>query len=95
MTVKEFIQKVEEKNFYCLGDIEDIKGDYKCVSEHQDLDQHHWYSTAINVYKVEDGFVGVWGLFQIFPECENPYDFEIACEAFEMKEIPSVTYVEK
>lgn len=95
MTVKEFIQAIEDGNFCSLGDIKSIEGDFECVSEHQDLNQHYWYSTAVDVYKLEDGFVGVWGLFQIFSETSIASDFGITCKAFEMEAVPSITYREK
>lgn len=95
MKVKEFIQKVEEGNFKHLGYIEEIEGDFQCVAEHIELNEHRWYSTAVDVYKLEDGFVGVWGLFQMFSELNIASDFDITCEAYEMEEVPSVKYIPK
>lgn len=95
MKVKEFIQKVNEGNFNALFYIDQIEGDYELVEEHINLDEHRWYSTATDIYKLEDGFVGVRGLFQMFSELSIPSDFNIICEAFEMKAVPSVTYIRK
>ena len=95
MKVKEFIQKVNEGNFNALFYIDQIEGDYELVEEHINLDEHRWYSTAVDVYKLEDGFVGVWGLFQIFSEMSCADDFNIVCHAFEMEEVPSVRYIRK
>lgn len=83
-------------NAYChsLWQAEDIIPiDVPQVSEGLKLDQHRWYSTAINVYKCEDGFVGVWGAYQSFSEMQMWEDLDVICEAFPMKEIQTVTYV--
>lgn len=92
MKVKEFIQAIEDDEFFSLREVDTIEGDYTRVASNLDVSQHRWYSTAMNVYKLEDGFVGVWGLFQIFYEMNVASDFDIVCEAFEVEEVPSVKY---
>ena len=95
MKVKDFIQAVNEGQYNCLFKVDQIEGDYVQVVSHQNLIEYRWYSTATDVYKLEDGFVGVRGLFQMFSELSIPSDFNIICEAFEMKAVPSVTYIRK
>lgn len=95
MTVKEFINIIDKRNFYHLDYVEDIEGDFEQVACRLDLDEHRWYSIATDVYKLEDGFVGVRGLYQMFNEMNIPTDFDIVCYAFEMEEVPTVTYKRK
>lgn len=72
-----------------------IPFDIPQVAEGLKLDEHRWYSTAINVYKCEDGFVGVWGAYQSFSEMQMWKDLDVICEAFPMKPIETITYVEE
>jgi len=91
MKVQEAIKKINEEPIYSIFLADDVI-DGKVVAEHQDLSQHRWYSTAMRVYQVEDGFVGVWGLFQIFSESSYYKDFDIRCEASEVFPEPSIHY---
>ena len=96
MKVKEFIDFVNENEFWCLNDLdnsdlEEIK-DVIMVDEGLFLDKHRWYSTAVDVYKLEDGFVGVWGVNDVYSEWSYVEDLNIKCGASEMIEVPTVTY---
>ena len=95
MKVKELITLVNNNFFYSLHDLDEIENLPKCVAEGLELDQHRWYSTAINVYKCEDGFVGIWGIYQSFYEYQDYKDIGIKCVALEYEEVPSVTYKPK
>lgn len=71
MKVKELIELIDssEETLYCLGDFEDLI-DNKCekVASHLGIDQHRWYSCATDVYKCEDGYVGIFAGYQLFSE---------------------------
>lgn len=98
MKVDELIDKVNnsEEPIYSLWCLEDAIPDLpECVAEGLELDEHRWYSVAVNVYKCEDGFVGIWGTYQNFSEMQGWSDIDIHCEAEEYKQIPSVTYIPK
>lgn len=98
MKVQELIDAVNnsEESIYSLWQLEDVIPDLpECVAEGLELDEHRWYSVAVNVYKCEDGFVGVWGTYQSFSEMQGWSDIDILCEAEEYKQVPSVTYVPK
>lgn len=100
MKVEELIEEINSKEFYCLWELEDeseIDFEFakKRVARHLDLDEHRWYSTAVNVYKCEDGFVGVRGGFQSFSECQSWEDVGCSCYASEYKEVKTVTYERK
>lgn len=96
MKVEEFINFINENEFWCLSELDnsDIKEiqDAVQVAEGLFIDKHRWYSTAVDVYKLEDGFVGVWGVYDIYSEWDYAKDLGVRCEASEMVEVPSVTY---
>lgn len=99
MKVQEAIDLINnsEEPLYSIYDAEElIQG--KMVKEHQDLDEHRWYSIATRVYEVEDGFVGIRGCYQSFSEMQDWSDISTDCggvEAFEVKPMPSVYYERK
>ncbi len=95
MKTFELINKINNSTepIYTLWDLEEIIEDIpKCVAEGLELDEYRWYSTAVNVFKCENGFVGVYGVFQIFSEDSEPAEIGIRCVAKLYKQVPSVTY---
>lgn len=96
MTVKEFIQMVNEGEFWSLRAIDgDLGEGFERIESGNDLDKHRWYSTAEDIYKLEDGYVGVRGLFQIFSELDYDKDYGVKCIAYEVEPVPSIKYVIK
>lgn len=97
MTVKEFMQMVNEGEFWSLGAVDDsdLGEGFERIESGNDLDEHRWYSTAEDIYKLEDGYVGVYGLFQIFSEWDYAKDYGIKCEAYEVEPVPSIKYIPK
>ena len=97
MKVQEAIDLINNNSRQPLYSIYDAEGliEGKEVVEHQDLDEHRWYSTATRVYEMEDGYLGIWGAYQSFSEMQGWSDISVTCEAFEMEAVPSVKYVEK
>lgn len=97
MTVKEFIQMVNEGEFWSLRAVDDsdLGEGFERIESGNDLDEHRWYSTAEDIYKLEDGYVGVRGLFQIFSEWDYAKDYGVKCRAYEVEPVPSIKYVIK
>lgn len=97
MKVEEFINIINEGEFWSLWQVDDsdLGEGFERIESGNDLDEHRWYSTAEDIYKLEDGYVGVWGLFQMFSEMSCPDDFKIKCEAYEVEPVPSIKYVPK
>lgn len=97
MKVEEFIEAINEGEFWalCYIDDTDLWEDFEIIQTGNDLDEHRWYSTAENIYKLEDGYVGVRGLFQVFSELSCFEDFKTKCYAYEVEPVPSVKYVKK
>lgn len=96
MKVQEAINKINnsEEPLYSIFTAEELI-DGEEVVEHQDLDEHRWYSIATRVYKLEDGYLGVRGAYQSFSEMQMWSDIDVLCKAFEMEPVPSVKYVKK
>lgn len=94
MKREELIEKVNDAHYKSLWEAEDEMGhEVEKVAEGLDLDEHRWFSTAIDVYRCEDGFVGIQGAYQSFSEMQSWSDIDWDCTAFPMKEIQTVTYI--
>lgn len=101
MKVEELIKLINNnKDLLSLDDVEDFI--FGSISEEPEIiakglyeQKHRWYSTAVDIYKCEDGFVGVRGGYIIFAESSSWEDMCVSCVASEYEEKPSVTYVPK
>ena len=94
MKVQELINLINEEPLYSLWDADDVIGkNAKMVASHLDLDEYRWYNMAVNVYECEDGFVGVFGVYQSFSESQTWEDINVVCEASRYKEVKTVTYI--
>lgn len=64
MKKQELIDKINNGCYHSLWQAEDIiPKEINKVAEGLELDEHRWFSIAVNVYKCEDGFVGIWGAY--------------------------------
>lgn len=97
MKVKDLIKLINNsENLYCLGDVEDIiPRDIECVASELDVDKHRWFSTAVNVYACEDGYVGVYGVNTIYSEYMAPRDCNYPCGALEYEPVQITSYKPK
>ena len=100
MKVQELIDYVNSNEFHSVYEFEDSLTkeqfkELKIVSESIDVDRHRWYEVSTTVYKLEDGFVGVRGVSNIYAEDMDVEDCCIKCSASEYIEIPSVIYKKK
>jgi len=94
MKAQDLINLINENPLYSLWDADDvIDKKAKKVASHLELDEHRWYSTAVNVYECEDGFVGIFGVYQSFSESQMLDDINVVCEASRYKEVKTVTYI--
>lgn len=92
-TAKELVDQINSANIYAPPMIEDAI-DMDGVTEVAtiDLDEHRWYVIGTVVFKIGEEFFGVRGPTLLKSESMIWSDTEIECEAFEMEQIPSVTY---
>lgn len=96
MTVKEAIKKINSEKCYSIWDAEEcLEGDYKLVDRDLEPERHRWHETSVNVYKLDDGYIGIWGLSNIYSELSTAEDFEIQCEADEYEEVQIISYQPK
>ena len=100
MKVKELIDHINSNDFYSLWDMEDSlfckdKDLPKRVAENFEKEEYRWYEISTSVYKLEDGFVGIRGVSNIYSEYMEAEDCGFRCTASEYIEIPSVTYKKK
>lgn len=96
MKVNELINYINDNNFYNLNLVyEKIKGQVNQVAKGMHLDRHRWYSTATDVYECEDGYVGIYGVYQIFSEQMEYEDADVKCYAEEYVAVPRITYISK
>jgi hypothetical protein len=58
-------------------------------------DTHRWYELSITVFKVDDWYLGVKHICQLFSEESEAGDIGHILNFFEMEQVPSVTYIRK
>lgn len=106
MKVQEIItlynEEIEKEDYnvpYSIGDAEDILFDLdknlECVASKLDFDEHRWYIITTNVYKCEDGFIGIRGVSSLKSEMMGYSDCCIDVDIFECIEKQTVTYIKK
>ena len=99
MKVQKLIDYVNSNGFYSMYDFEDSltdrESELEIVSEDIDVDRHRWYEISTTVYKVEDGYVGIRGISQIYSEYMSDKDCDYLCKASEYEEVQTISYREK
>lgn len=96
MKTKELIDLINNGCLYDLYDAEDIiPKEVKCVAKDLEIDKHRWYSTCVNVYACEDGYVGIRGVNDLYSEAIVYSDCNCCCEASEYKALATITYKPK
>ena len=95
-TAKEWVDQINAAGILSPHDVEDMDG-AKEVAEITTLDreEHRWYVLGTVVFRVVDEFFGVRGPVGLKSESMTLADVEYDCVAFEMVEVPSVTYKRK
>lgn len=97
MKVKELIDKVNSAiDCFSLYDAENfIEGKIDKVASNLDIDEYKWFIISTNVYKLEDGFVGITGPSILKSECKLWLDCDYMCIAEEYEPVYSFTYKPK
>jgi hypothetical protein len=95
-TAKELVDQINAANVIAPHAVEDLI-DMDGVTEVTtlDLDGHRWYVLGTVVFKTGDEFFGVCGPVSLKSESMVWADVGVKCEAFEMEQLPSVTYQRK
>ena len=86
-----------EDELYHNADAEDLlyKHGVKKIAHDLDIDRHDWYEIATDIYKCEDGYVGVTGLSNIYSSRMCSSDCNVLCYAEEYEEVKMITYMKK
>jgi len=95
-TAKEIAEVIDKAGIYAthaVPDEIDMTGCEEVMSI--DSEDHRWYIIETVVYKIGKEFFGVRGIVSLKSESMSYDDTCLFCEAFEMEEVPSVTYVKK
>ena len=97
MKVQDLIELINNsKELYCLDTVASIiPNDIKCVAAELNINRHRWFSTAVDVYACEDGYVGILGINDIYDECAEPIDCDFPCTACEYVEVQNPSYQPK
>lgn len=97
MKKKELIDLINNEDcLYSIFDAEDIiPKEVTRVASDLELDRHRWYSTCVNVYACEDGYVGIRGVNQLYSEMMTLSDCDCPCKASEYEEVTTITYKPK
>lgn len=93
MTKEEIFADVFNGRYLSLATFRESHPDLELVASDLYEDSHRHYSTAVDVYKVEDGFVGIEGVSRSFSEQQELTDIDYPCAAMSMKEVSRPTYV--
>lgn len=93
MLKKEFINLVNSSDCQEFSDVPEKEVELVCsrVNEIWSIDES--FSLSTNIYRCEDGLVGVRGVCHIMPNCDLKSIPN--CEAFEVEEKQVPTYVQK
>lgn len=92
MKVNEVIDMCNSHDYWSFWEFEE-DCDAEAVVRDLNLDRARWYEISTNVYKCEDGFVGVTGVSNLYSEMMSWSDCDCKCVAEEYKQVPTVTYV--
>lgn len=96
MKKKELIDLVNNDCLYSFHDVEDVLSEcVQCVATDLEIDRHRWYSTCVNVYACEDGYVGIFGVNDLHSEGLDYSDCNCLCKASEYEEVTTITYKPK
>ena len=94
-TAKEIIDQINNAKInspYRMEDIMDMDGITEVTTTTINRDEHRWYVFGTMVFKVGDEFFGVRGPISLKSESMDYSDVGATCTAFEMIEVPFVTY---
>lgn len=100
-TAKELVDQINSMELWSPNSLEDTMMDAGFdmdgvdVVTRVDLDEHRWYVLGTVVFKVGNEFFGVHGPVSLKSESMSYEDAYCKCKAFEMDEVPSVTYKKK
>lgn len=94
MKVQELIDKINfDTNCYALYQAEKyVEEGVHLVAYNLNIEEHKWYTISTNVYKLEDGYVGITGPSELRSENILWSDCDYLCIAEEYEPVQTITY---
>lgn len=74
---------------------EEIWNEYfkgKGVTGGLNINKHRWYETSIDVYKINNGFIGIYSVTQCYSEQSSIEDMYHYLQFYEMEEEKIISY---
>lgn len=85
MKVKEVIDKVNTYSYWSISMVEDevFDNEAELVKCDLDIQRYRWFSVGTNVYKLEDGYIGITGLVDSFGDSSiEDYNYKSSAEEY-------------
>lgn len=96
MKVKEIINLINSSNISSLGEAEDLLDDTaKLVAKDLEIERYKWFGVATDVYEVEDGYVGITGVTDVYSPYMDSSDCNYPCAACEYEPYTTISYKPK
>lgn len=96
MKVEEAIKLINNSwNCYSLESAGYLLTGCKLVNRQDYNNSNRWYIMATDIYKVDDGYIGVRGVLGLKSGTMNYSDTNEHCIAEEYKAVPTITYMPK
>jgi hypothetical protein len=92
MKKQELIDKVNNGNYHSIWEIELESHQLEAIENKLNPDEHRWYIVSTNIYKCEDGYVGVTGPSSLKSESMDWEDCYCDVVAEEYEEYTTVSY---
>ena len=95
ITLKDLVNIINNSELYSLNDFNKKFEIPNCITKWANYSRYFNYSIAEQYYKLEDGILGVRGIYQVNSHLFFPEDINIPVEAFEGEEYTIIGYRRK
>ena len=95
ITLKDLINTINSCELYSLHEFNKKFEIPNCITKWANYSEYLDYSIAEQYYKLEDGILGVRGIYRVNSNLYLPKDFNIPVEAFEGEEYTIIRYRRK
>lgn len=99
MKIQQIISLVTENKYYSLYEAQEairaIFGTFAIPAGGIDTNEYSTYSVATDVYRCEDGYVGVTGVWRVKQTSVSFESIQVTASASEYKEFATITFVKK
>ena len=95
ITLKDLINTINSCELYSLNEFNKKFEIPNCITKCANYSEYLDYSIAEQYYKLEDGILGVRGIYRVNSNLYLPEDFNISVEAFEGEEYTIIGYRKK